>query len=99
MNLGRKIEQPSVQAPQERPSVAYPSFQINDEKVSDFLKQWKVGMGDKVTATVKLKVSGMSDQAYGKSLSFDVLEISDVEGASAKDSVFAALRAKAKAQG
>ncbi len=63
----------SVAAPKEH----FPSFNINDKLVDEWLKSHKVGLGDELTATVCLRVSNMRADEYGKAVGFDVLEIKD----------------------
>jgi hypothetical protein len=59
--------------------VAHPSFSLQDDLVDQFQQEHEVEVGDEITATVKLKVTGMSDEQHGKRLGFDVLSL-DVEG-------------------
>jgi hypothetical protein len=82
MKLGTKLEEPKTAAPVQAghvKDVSYPGFCLNDKLVEQFMEEHKVKMGDELTATVRLKVVGMSDETYGKSLRFDVLELSDTK--------------------
>lgn len=80
MKLGtkRETDSPAAVEPAKGKEVSYPGFCLNDKLVEQFLDENKVKMGDEFTATVRLKVVGMSDETYGKNLRFDVLELNDV---------------------
>jgi hypothetical protein len=55
--------------------MSYPSLTVSDGKVDELMGECPCEMGDVLTGKVKLKVTSMSDQRYGKSLSFDVLSL------------------------
>lgn len=77
MNLATKRE--NGPAKTKVPKEIYPSFSIQDEHVDKLLKEEKLGMGDRIYATVCLKVTHMSADDYGKRIGFDVESIDDVE--------------------
>lgn len=54
---------------------SYPSFSLNDDKVDAVKGDETCAVGDEYTATVKLRVSSVSDDNYGKSLRFDVISL------------------------
>ena len=81
MDLGSKRDnEPTVAAPQDAPEVCYPGFSLNEkEKIKEFLEEHPVTMGDVITFKGTAKVTGMSDQRYGTSLSFDLLRMDHCE--------------------
>lgn len=85
MDLGKKVESPSeaiAPASPKKPKISYPSFSVNDEVFDEFKKQYpEAKVGDEITVTAKLKVSGHREDEFGKSVTFDVTHIEDKEGA------------------
>lgn len=82
MDLGTKRESlngPTSPSPTDSPKVSYPSFAIRDAKATEFLAANECELGDEHEATVKLRVTGVRADQYGKSVDFDVLSI-DVTG-------------------
>lgn len=61
------------------PKESYPSFSVQDKHVDQLLEEHKLGMGDRIYATVCLKVTHMSADDYGKRIGFDVESIDDIE--------------------
>jgi hypothetical protein len=55
------------------------SLSLNGEQAANFLGAYECKPGDEVTATVKLKVKGLSDDTLGKNVSFDVVSVEDVQ--------------------
>jgi len=82
MDLGKKIEKGEdglpVSSVAGAPDVSYPSFSLNDKVAEEFEKQCDCKMGDTLTATVKLKVTGYSDDQIGKRVQLDVLSLDNV---------------------
>ena len=74
MDLGVKNESPSA-VPQatEAPKVNYPGLSFRDKVAEEFQKTYDCKLGDEITATVKLKVTGHRADQYGKSVDFDVI--------------------------
>jgi len=80
MDLGTKVkETDAVSVPEPPSGTRYPGFTLSDDVVDQLTDECPCEVGDTLTATVKLKVTGMTDQEYGKSLSFDVLSM-EVDG-------------------
>lgn len=69
----------------EKNKVSYPSFNISDEKAKKFLAEYDCDVDDELTATVKLRVSGLRKDEYGHSLTLDVQSIDDVKDESEKE--------------
>jgi hypothetical protein len=89
MDLGTKSKngpEPATVKPQEKSKVNYPSFNLNDEKATAFLKESDAEVGDTFTATVTLEVTGIRDDQYGKSVTLDVRSMDDIsEGEGGED--------------
>lgn len=84
MNLGRKSESseglPTASpAKSKEPKMIYPQFDLRDKVSEAFGKEYDCDVGDTLTATVKLRVSGIRNDEYGQSKTFEVTEIDDVE--------------------
>jgi len=83
IDLGTKPEPPeAVGAPtKEEPKIQYPSFTLRDENV-DKLKE-ETGhdcqVDDVYLADVKLRVSGVRSDEYGKSIELEVVEMDEIE--------------------
>lgn len=77
LNLGvkpKKYDEPKDVAPEEK--LTYPALRFSDEHAKLFKDKFgQCGIDDEYEITMKLKVSGISDQQYDKSISFDVLAI------------------------
>jgi len=81
MDLGREINHDigalaTAQKPKQKAS--YPSFQLSDEVAEKFSSEYDCEVGDELTATVKLRVSGIRKDEYGHGITFDVVSIDDV---------------------
>lgn len=64
----------------ERGKTRYPSFNLSDKVAEQFKKECGDCDVDQVyTACVKIKISGMTNNEYGKSITVDVLEMDEVE--------------------
>ena len=61
--------------PESPSDIRYPGFTLSNDLVDQLTDECPCEVGDTITATVKLKVTGMSDQEFGKSLSLDVLSM------------------------
>ena len=57
------------------PRIRYPSLSLDDTKAKEFLAATPSELGDTITATVKLKISGLREDQYGSSVTFDVLSL------------------------
>lgn len=84
MDLGRKSEQPeglptASPAKGKEPKMIYPQFDLRDKVAEAFGKEYDCDVGDELTATVKLRVSGIRNDEYGQSKTFEVTEIDDIE--------------------
>lgn len=75
MKLGMKPTEPTLKEPSEPKQESYPSLCLSDETASAFQKKHSLKMGQTVTATVKMKVCGMSEDKHGNSLRFDVMDL------------------------
>lgn len=60
------------------PKITYPSFTLNDEKATAFLKETEAEVGDFLTSSTKLEVTGMRDDEYGKSVTLSVVALNDL---------------------
>jgi len=58
---------------------SYPSFNLSDEVAQKFSEEYDCEVGDELTATVKLRVSGIRKDEYGHSLTFDVVSLDNVQ--------------------
>lgn len=67
-------EGPATVASQKDRTV-YPSFDIQDAHVDEFLQSHRPKLGDEIHAKVKLKVNHMSQSEHGKRIGFDVTEM------------------------
>lgn len=89
MDLGNtpKMSEPAtLAASPEKPKVSYPGFNLNDDVATQFLKDNPdIKLGDECAATVKLKVTSLRQDQYGKSIGFDVHELDDVTEETAED--------------
>jgi hypothetical protein len=89
MNLGkRQSGEIAPVNPDTKGATSYPSLSFSDSIAKAFLKKYKPEVGDELTATVKLRVSGINVSSYGHSVSFDVEAINNVKdsgGASEPD--------------
>ena len=80
MDLGKKFSIDSLATPTsgDEPKTSYPGFSLSDEVADQFLKDSGAKVGDEFAATVRLKVTGLSDDQIGKNVRFDVVELDDV---------------------
>ena len=80
MDLGKKFSIDSLATPTsgDEPKTSYPGFSLSDEVADQFLKDSEAKVGDEFAATVRLKVTGLSDDQIGKNVRFDVIELDDV---------------------
>jgi hypothetical protein len=82
MDLGKKFSIDSLATPASSDSpeskVSYPGFSLSDDVAEQFLKDSEAKVGDEFAATVRIKVTGLSDDQIGKNVRFDVLELDDV---------------------
>ena len=80
MDLGKKFSIDSLATPPsgDEPKTSYPGFSLSDEVADQFLKDSGAKVGDEFAATVRLKVTGLSDDQIGKNVRFDVIELDDV---------------------
>lgn len=81
MDLGTKRpEGGALVSPQKGENkVFYPSFDISDDKAKKFLAEYDCDVDDVITATVKLRVSGLRKDEYGHSVTLEVQSIDDVK--------------------
>jgi len=82
MDLGREINHgPGLTSgvTELKKHVSYPSFQLSDEVAKKFGEEYDCEVGDELTAVVKLRVSGIREDEYGHSKTFDVKSIDDVK--------------------
>jgi hypothetical protein len=61
---------------------SYPGFTVSDAPAKELLEQ--VELETEITATVKLKVTRLSQDRYGTSVGFDVLDIDNIKPAKGK---------------
>lgn len=73
---------PSTAATKEQ---RFPDLTIRDENVAKVRDGQECELGEEYTATVRLRVKGMSEDEYGSRLEFDVLSIDDFEPADGGD--------------
>jgi len=89
MELGRKAEDSPITtaspAKGKEPKMVYPQFDLRDKVAEAFGKEYDCDVGDELTATVKLRVSGIRNDEYGQSKTFEVTEIDDVEVSGEED--------------
>jgi hypothetical protein len=85
MNLGKEIKEPtpggvSLAAPTDskEPKISYPDFTVRDEAATKLLEEYSCDVGEEIAATVRLKVSGRREDEYGKSITFEVLDLEDM---------------------
>ena len=80
MDLGKKFSIDSLATPPsgDEPKTSYPGFSLSDEVADQFLKDSGAKVGDEFAATVRLKVTGLSDDQIGKNVRFDVIELDDI---------------------
>ncbi len=74
MDLGIKNPPPDAPLKQSEPKLQYPAFTLRDEQVTK-VKGEQRSLGEEYTATVRLKVSGMQDDEFGKRLTFDLVSM------------------------
>lgn len=89
MDLGSENSSEPSSVPavgQDGPKIIYPSLSLNDDAAETFLSEHPSKIGDEITATVTLKVSGMRQDEFGKNISFEVHSL-DIQqgGATAED--------------
>ena len=83
MDLGAKEElipttaMAMLSKPEENkePKIRYPNFCLRDDLAEKFAQEFEIKKDQEFTAVVKLKVSGWSDQEYGKNVEFSVMEL------------------------
>lgn len=77
MNLGTKPQteiMPTAASPS-KPKIRYPSFNLDDEKMEEFMDAHPKEFNDTSEAKVKVRVGGLRRDEYGKSIRFEVLEM------------------------
>lgn len=83
MDLGRKAEEPGLvtasPAKSKEPKMVYPQFDLRDKVAEKFGEEYDCDVGDTLTATVELRVSGIRNDEYGQSKTFEVTKIDDVK--------------------
>ena len=77
MDLGTKNKSLGEPVSSESPKVTYPGFSLRDENVEKVKGDHDCKVGDEYSATVKLKVTGLRDDQYGKSIDFDVVDMDE----------------------
>lgn len=65
--------------------VAYPELRLRDGQVDALKGRHQCVVGDEYDATLRLRVSGQSDDRYGKSLTFEVLEAGGLKPVASQD--------------
>ena len=77
MKLGRKINAKEGPYPtaMEKDRTIYPSFDLQDKHVDEYLQSHQPKLGEEVQARVKLKVTHLSQSEHGKRIGFDVMEL------------------------
>lgn len=80
MNLGQKGKDLSgpVSISDSKNKVSYPSFTLRDDVAKDFLASYDCKIGDELTATIKLKVSGLRQDQFGSSVEFEALDLDNI---------------------
>lgn len=82
MELGTKSKGPEglpSTAESSEPKTSYPGITLRDDVADAFRKECPdCEVGEELTATVKLRVSGTRDDQYGKSVDFEVLSMDDI---------------------
>ena len=83
MELGKKHESLGSMATPEKsnekePKVTYPGFSLRDEHAAKFLDETEAKVGEEFAATVRICVTGLTDDSFGKSVQFDVIELDDI---------------------
>lgn len=77
-DLGTKAEKtPCLSEKMDEPS--YPSFCVRDKAMEEFLGGNEVDVGDEFEVRMKVRVTGIRNDEYGKSLDMKVLESDDLE--------------------
>lgn len=82
MDLGTKMKSPgalpATPVGETEPKVTYPGFSLNDKVAEEFSKEYDCEVGDELTATVRLRVSGIRKDEYGNSKSFELLSMDNI---------------------
>ncbi len=76
MNLGMENKNGGIPVAAKPEALMYPSFSVADEKAEHLCEEHDLDTGDEGTALIKWKVSGKSDDQFGKRITFDVMEMS-----------------------
>ena len=84
MDLGTKQKKGETGLPSpmdDKAKITYPDLVLRDKKVEAFLKECPDSkeLGYELSAMVNLRVSGLSEDEFGKRLNFEVLSIDDLE--------------------
>lgn len=83
IDLGIKPEPPSTVEAQksEEPRIQYPSFTLRDENANKLKEETghECTVDDYYTAVVRLRVSGVRSDEYGKSVEFEVVDMDEIE--------------------
>jgi hypothetical protein len=85
MNLGKEekisLGVPPQSLPDEgdkEPKIVYPDFCVRDEAATKLLDEYECTLGEEIAATVRLRVSKLQSDEYGKCVGFEVIEIDDM---------------------
>lgn len=82
MDLGTKRDESKeslpVRSSPDMPDTLYPSFSLDGDKAKEFAEESKADLNSTITGRVKLKLTGLRNDRYGSSLSFDILSIDDM---------------------
>lgn len=83
MDLGKKTKSPGAIAPtpesEKEPKVTFPGLNFSDDTADKFFKEvGDVKIGEEYAGTVRLRVTSLTDDEYGKRIGFDVMELDDI---------------------
>ena len=83
MELGKKHESlgslaTSPSTGEGESKTTYPGFSLTGEHATKFHEDCEPKVGDEYAATVRLRVTGLTDDSYGKDVRFDVVELDDI---------------------
>lgn len=77
-DLGQTEKKSPMTLPSDAPKgPEYPDLTLRDDNIKAVKGDQQCELGEEYTATVRLRVKGLSDNEYGSRLEFDVLSMDD----------------------
>lgn len=69
---------PASPVDEKQPKITYPGFSLSDKIADEFQKECAPKLGDEYAATVRLKVTSLTQDEWGSRVGFDVLKMDDI---------------------